>query len=386
MKKYKLLHIITGLNTGGAERALYNLLYGGIKDHFNCYVISLLDEGTYGAKIKKLGVPVLTIGIKRGIPSPASIYKLRQAIQKIQPDIIQGWMYHGNFAAAMACKWVSPTSRVIWNVRQSLYDITFEKRATRLIITFGKFLSKNIDTVIYNSRISRKQHEKFGFSPRFGIVIPNGIDTNRFKFVEENRIMIRNELAIPLETIVIGMIARFHPMKNHKLFLKAAVKIAQEFNHIFFVLAGNGITFNNSMLADLIPSDLRAKFKLIGERDDVAELLCAMDIVSSSSSYGEGFPNVIGEAMASELPCVVTDVGDCAYIVGDTGIIVPPRNGEELQASLVKMLSLPTNYRKKLGVNARLRIKEKFSLPACVERYVALYENLLGRNFSACAA
>jgi len=370
----KLTHIITGLNTGGAERALYNLLNGGLSDRFDNCVISLLDEGTIGSQIKALGVPVISLGMKRGLLSFPVLKKLREEICNRQPDLIQGWMYHGNLVATLARSMCSKKTAVVWNVRHSLYDLAHEKVMTRQVIRANRFFSKSVDTLLYNSQVSRQQHEIFGFRGNRGQVIPNGIDLQKFCFCEESRNRLRSDLAIPLDALVVGHIARYHPMKDHANFLRAAVALTSSYPDTNFILSGRDILPNNIELTCLIPDTLRDRFHLLGERTDVHDLMSAMDIVASSSSYGEAFPNVVGEAMASSLSCVVTDIGDSAYIVGETGVVVPPRDNYAFATGIESLLALSLLERQELGEQARQRIEDNFALAAIVKQYSELYK------------
>jgi len=371
---FHVVHIITGLNTGGAERALYNLLNGGLADRFDSSVISLMDEGTIGSQIKALGVPVISLGMKKGLPTFSVLKKLRKEIRDRKPDLIQGWMYHGNLAATLACSMCSKKVAVLWNVRHSLYDLGHEKLMTRQIIRANRFFSRLADTLLYNSQISRQQHEFFGFKRNKGQVIPNGIDLDRFRFSGNSRQRIRDELVIPIDALVVGHIARYHPMKDHVNFLQAALSVISSHPSIHFVLIGRDVSLDNKDLTCLIPDSLRRQFHFLGERTDVHELMSAMDIASSSSSYGEAFPNVVGEAMAASLSCVVTDVGDSAYIVGDIGVVVHPQDSDALAAGIESLLVLSQLERQELGVKARQRIEGHFSLTAIVKQYSALYK------------
>ncbi len=375
----KILHIITGLSTGGAERALYNLLQGGLSTEFDSHVISLSDAGTMGVQIEALGVPVITLGMQAGRPSVGGALKLRSAIKDLQPDIIQGWMYHGNLVASLARFFCSQKVPIVWNVRHSLYDLSAERRMTRQVIRINRILSKSVTSLLYNSQLSREQHEDFGFCRDKGLVIPNGINCQEFGFSMDARRNIRAELAIPVEARVIGHVARFHPMKDHAVLLQAAKIILGHYPDTHFVLSGRDVDLNNAELKQHIPNELQNKFHLLGERSDIADLMSAMDILSSSS-WGEAFPNVLGEAMAIGIPCVATNVGDSALIIGNCGVVVPPKNKITLAAGIESLLAMPDIERCALGENARRRIEDKFTLSVIVERYICLYRKLARRE------
>ena len=374
----KILHVITSLSTGGAERAVYNLLQGGIANKHNCHVVSMMDEGTVGKKIKKLGVPVTSLGMKKGMPSFYSLKKLRSVVRKEQPDVIQGWMYHGNLAAWLAKKYTSKKTALVWSVRHSLYSLSEEKVLTRQVIRANRFCSACPDTILYNSHLSKTQHENFGFSSKNGLVIPNGVNTKQFMFSESDRTRLCNELSIPMDAVVIGHVARLHPMKDHALFLRASVALAKQHPKVYFVLVGRGVCVEDKSLHNQIPLEIRYRFHLLDERDDIASLMSVMDIVSSSS-YSEAFPNVLGEAMSCGVPCVATNVGDSQVIISKYGIMVPPRNEEALTAGISKLVIMPEKERKKMGRSARKHIEDNFALEAIVGKYIEMYDKLAER-------
>ena len=385
-KKLKTLHIITGLSTGGAERALYNILQGGLADRFDNHIISLSNMGTIGRQIEALGVPVTALGMRPGRPTPSGLLRLRKVVGRLQPDLIQGWMYHGNLAATLARYACSVKPALLWNIRHSLYEIKDEKPLTRLVIRVNRFFSNAPDALLYNSRVARKQHEAFGFASFSGQVIPNGINCQQFAPSREPWQRVREELAIPSDALLVGHVARFHPMKDHANFLQAASMVARNFPNVHFLLTGRDITMDNLEITQHIPVDEQHRFHLLGERRDVPDLMSAMDVLSSSSR-GEGFPNVLGEAMAVGVPCVATDVGDSAYIIGDCGVVVKPRDPKALASGIESLLALSISEREALGRQARVHIEKNFALAAIVARYATLYEELIfDRREIRCAA
>lgn len=371
-----IIHVITGLATGGAERALYNLLNGGLVSRFDNHVVSLIDEGIMGPQIQDLDVPVITLGMRNGRPSFSGLAKLRRIIREFRPDLIQGWMYHGNLAASIARRFSPSKPALAWNIRQSLYDFTREKTMTRAVIQANRLFSSGPDVLLYNSQLSREQHEAFGFASGHGKVIPNGIDMQRFTFSSESLQNVRSELGIPVDVLVVGHVARLHPMKDHPVFLRAAVDLALRYKQVYFLLSGLEVSLDNKVLAQLIPDQVRDRFHLLGERSDVPELMSAMDVFCQSS-WSEAFPNVLGEAMATGVPCVATDVGDSAIVIGNTGVVVSPRDEAALAAGIESLLTMPMEERRTLGASARARIKANYNLGVIVEQYAALYEKLM---------
>ncbi|MDJ0571369.1 MAG: glycosyltransferase [Pleurocapsa sp. MO_192.B19] len=374
----KILFITTGLSTGGAEMMLYKLLSGIDRTKFEPVVLSLMDKGSFGNQIAAWDIPVYTLDLDPGKPKFSKLIRLINIARKEKPDIIQGWMYHANLAAQLARFFTLKSAPVVWNIRHSLYSLDYEKKSTALIIRLLSKLSNLPNRVIYNSQIGATQHQKIGYESAKTIVIPNGFDINLFQSSAENRLSLRQELGLPEKTFLIGRICRYHPMKDHESFLRAAAILLQDFPELHFVLAGTNVAQNNPNLSQVIEElDISDRIHLLGERKDVSRLTSALDLAISSSYFGEAFPNVIGEAMACEVPCVVTDVGDSAAIVGETGKVVPPQNPQALADGCKELILLGESGRKALGKTARQKVIELYSLDAIITQYEHLYQSLI---------
>ena len=371
----RILHVITGLGVGGAERALYNLLSGGLAQRFDCAVLSLRDEGAFGAPIRELGVPVSTLGIRRALPGPGALLRLRQLVRTFRPDVIQGWMYHGNLCAIVASLMADQRQYVVFNIRCSWIS-EHESLFNRLLIRANGLSSVRTSKIIYNSQNAREEHEHHGFSGQNSLVIPNGFETDIFKPDARAKHKMRSELEIPQSAFVFGNVARYHPMKDHWNFLRAAISVLRDRRETYIILVGRDITPENKALIANIPAHLMDRFRLLGEKANILPYLQAMDVFCLSSSFGEGFPNVICEAMSCGLPAVVTDVGDCDVIVGDTGIVVPPKDSDTLAEGLLQFRRRDARELSVLAKAARTRIKLKFSVATMVEDYIRMYLNI----------
>ena len=374
----KLLFIITGLSTGGAEMMLYKLLDRINREQFDPFVISLTYEGEsqISQRISDSDIPIYLLNINSKKEILQAIWRLINLVRKIQPDIIQGWMYHANLAAQFASLLTFQSVPTVWNIRHSVYSLKYEKSTTATIIKLLAKMSSFPKNIIYVSHISAKQHEKLGYQDSKSVVIPNGFDTEVFTPSINARNGLRRELGLTENAIVIGLIARYHPMKDHDNFLSAATLLLKKFPDIHFVLVGTGVKKENSGIVSLL-SDFKLThdphFHFLGERQDISKITAGFDIASLVSAWGEGFPNVVGEAMSCGVPCVVTDVGDSAWIVGETGKVVPPKDPEKLAQVWQEMIELGQEKRNQLGTLARQRIIENFSLDAIVEQYEELY-------------
>jgi glycosyltransferase involved in cell wall biosynthesis len=375
MRKIRIVYIVTGLTAGGAETMLSCVVGGLDRGRFDPTVISLID-GRMRTVIEKLGVPVRTAGLQQGQLTLAGLLQLIRLTRQAQPDLIHGWMYHGNLAAQFVSLFAGRPP-VCWGIRNSFHTFAVEKPLTRLVIRASALLSRLPAKIVYVSHASRPAHERIGFCGERACVISNGFDTSHFVPSEEARKSLRAELGVGPETPLVGMLARYHPQKDHGNFCRAAAIALQKHPDLHFVLAGEGIDRGNVQLAKFLESPLlRQRVHLLGERKDVARVTAALDIATLSSSFGEGFSVAVGEAMSCAAPCVVTDVGDCAFTVGNTGVVVPPRDAGALAHGWNKLLSIGPEGRRALGRAARRRIQKNFSLAAIIRKYEDLYTSL----------
>jgi glycosyltransferase involved in cell wall biosynthesis len=378
----KIVYIITDLAIGGAQMMLYKLLSKMSRERFTPVVVSLMDNGTVGDRLEALGIAVYAIGMKQGKPTPGSIWRLVRLVRQLQPDLIQGWMYHGNLAAQLASTFCSKKTPVLWSIHNSIYSLAYEKRMTAAVIKAGAHLSKLPAKIVFVSQISQSQHQALGYCSEKSCIIPNGFDSSLFIPSSEANLSIRSDLSLPEKSFLIGLVARFDPLKDHENFLRAASILSRNYPDVHFLLVGLGVDRENQILNQLIQElGLRVQTHLLGERKDMPRITAALDI-ACSSSYSEAFPIAIGEAMSCGVPCVVTDVGDSAIIVGDTGRVVPPRKPDLLANAWKEIIELSLEDRKALGNAARNRILDCFSLASIVVKYEALYESLLDNKIS----
>lgn len=358
---------------------LYKLLSHGDSRGFRPAVISLGKRSTLDARIEALGVPVYNIGMRPSkLPTPGQLRRLVSAVRQVNPDVIQGWMYHGCLAAEFARTFAARGAPVIWGLHSCNNDLTLEKRLTAAIIRLCGRLSARPAKIIYVSEASRQQHEAMGYHAQNAHVIPNGFDTTHFAPSTEARAEVRAELGVEEDHLLIGLVGRFHPMKDHINFLRAASLLSADYHAARFLLVGREVDADNPVLRRLLVRlGLEGRTHLLGERNDISRLIAASDICSLSSSYGESFPLVVGEAMACGVPCVVTDVGDAAKLVGPTGLVVPPRDSEALAEAWRELIRLGSAGRAQLGEAARARVRENFHVASVTAQYEALFRSVL---------
>ena len=370
----KITHVISGLTAGGAQTMLYKLLSQMDQTAFASEVIPLADVGSLDKKIRALGIPVRSLGMRPGVPNPWGVHRLARWLRRDPPDLVQTWMYHADLIGGLAAK-LAGGIPVAWNIRHSDLDANANKRSTYWTIKACAGLSRWLPTrIVCCAELARRVHTDFGYVGEKIVVIPNGFDLTAFRPDLEARLSVRHELGIAKEALIIGLVGRFHPLKDHSNFIDAAARLHSEYPEIHFLLCGDDVTTGNTQLGQWIAArGIGERCHLLGSRDDIPRITAALDI-ACSSSYTEGFSNVIGEAMACGVPCVVTDVGDSALIVGDTGRVVPPKNPQALAAAWRELIQMCPEKRSLLGAAARRRIGERFSLQAVAQRYEELYE------------
>ncbi len=368
----KIAHLITDLDTGGAEMMLAKLVASMDSEGFSNIVISLTDHGTLGEQIADLGVPVFTLGMKRGLPDPGGMGRLMRILKQEKPDILQTWLYHADLLGTLTSRLISVPA-LCWNIRCSDMDMRRYSWLSRLVLQLLAWLSPLPDVIIANSETGRQLHEKLGYNARRWEIIHNGFDVGRFQPDPAARQSVRQELSLAPDTPLIGMVARYDPMKDHQTFLAAAAQVVREYSDVHCVLIGKGVDRLAETVADL---GLEAFIRLLGERGDIPRLMAALDILVLSSAFGEGFPNVVGEAMACGIPCVVTHVGDGAYVVGETGLVVPPRDPTAMADAWKHLLEMPIDQRQALGKKGRQRVKQFFSIKNIGKCYESLYRGI----------
>lgn len=372
----KVLHVISGMETGGAELFLERLTLGLASRDFSQTIVALRNAGGAATRLERAGVRVHALHAGPGSAGLKALFSLRSVARESAPDLIQGWLYYGNLGAGLARRIAGIHCPVLWNVRHSLDDWRNETAALRGVIRIGGLCSGSAMRIVYNSESAARQHERIGYPRGKTLVIPNGIDCSRFQPDAGLRHATRRQLGLDADAIVIGMVARFYPVKDHATFLAAARIVQDRIPQSRFLLVGHGTSRDNPAVAALLKKyQLDESALALGERQDTPALLNAMD-VHVSSSRAEGFPNAVGEAMACGVPCVVTDVGASRELVGDTGVVVRPGSGQGLAEAIVGIAAQSSLQRQGLGEFARKRIIRRYSMEQCLSAYADLYRSL----------
>lgn len=370
----RIAFVTSGLGVGGAETSLITLARGLQERGFATLVLSLRDDGPMGAELRRQGVTVVGCGMHcnpfRGWHT--AVFELRS----FAPELVQGWMYHGNLFASLLCRRVAPTPPAVWGVRHHPLQMRDESISTRAAIRAARVMKPHPALVIFNSEAGRSSHAALGFARHPSLVIPNGIDTKRFRPSGKSRSEWRMRWGFGDREFVVGWVARFHPTKDAVTFLRVCRLLVERHEDVRIVMAGTGIDAPNAALATLLDANaLKARVRLLGPVDGVESLYPALDLLLLTSRT-EALPNVLLEAMASGVPCVATDVGDCAQLIADTRCIAPVGDVARIADAVTRFVSMSPSERAACGDAAMHRMHEGYDAERSIGRYVDAYRSV----------
>ncbi len=376
----KILHVITGLNGGGAEGALFRLVTSdGDAEHV---VISLTGDGVYGPRLRAAGVDCMALNGVR-LLTPRQLLELVRLIRRIKPDVMQTWMYHADLIGGLAARVAARKSPVVWGIRHSGHNLRELSRATRWVVSGCVSLSRAIPARIVScSRQAEQAHVALGYPRSKMSIIPNGYDSHRFRPDAEARRALRAEWGLADDAILLGLVARWDPPKDHPNLIAALTWLREIRSDWRCILVGNNVHEGNGELMGLLAnSGIRDYVHLCGPRNDIPAVMNALDIHVLSSSH-EAFPNVVAEAMSCGTPCVVTDAGDAALIAGDTGWVVPRSDSRALADAMAAAMAARHDglaWRERQG-NCRARIVEHFTLETMIKSYHSVWRESLAEG------
>ena len=376
-KKYgvapAVLHIITDLSDGGAQAALYRLIRQDRSARH--VVVSLMDEGKYGPMLTKDGAQVVCLNMPRGRLTIGGLWRLWRLLKDMRPGIVQTWMYHADFVGGLLAR-MAGVRRVCWGVHHTTLEPGSSSRRTAMIAAVNARLSRWVPhCIVCCAEKAEKVHVGIGYTKDKMVVIPNGYDFKKFRPNRDARERLRHEWKISERQFVLGMVGRYDPPKDHSTLLAALARLRKTGVTFVCVLVGRGLVPENSAIVNQIKSyQLEGDVLLIGQRDDIPAVMNAIDVhVLSSSS--EAFPNVLVEAMACGTPCVTTDVGDAALIVGENGWVVPPRNPDALAEAIQQAWWEWTNSNWATRQEAvRRYVVERFDIERMVKAYRRVWD------------
>lgn len=382
----KVLHIITGLGDGGAEAVLHRLVTHDPADTH--HVISLTGEGKYAPLLRAAGVGVTALGMPRGRLTMSGVLALWRTVRTIRPDVVQTWMYHADLVGGLVARLAGVP--VVWGVRNTTLEPGRSSRMTIAVARICARLSRWVPTrIVACANAAVRVHAALGYDAARMVVIPNGYELARFRPDAGARARLRAEWGVADDVPLLGMVARWDPQKDHANLIDALGLLAARGQSFVAVLVGTGVTPDNALLAQRIASaGLSDRVRLLGPRADVPAIMAALDLHVLPSAYGEAFPNVLAEAMACETPCVTTDVGDAAAIVGETGWVVPPRDASALSSAIQHAIAVMADRAawQARQQACRARIEQQYGIDAMVQRYRTVWAAAVqGRGGGACA-
>lgn len=364
----RICHIITGLDDGGAEAVLFALC-NATKDRFNHSVISMMGPGKYGPMLQAIGIDVRCLGLTRGVVRPSAAFRLWRMLRQVQPDIVQTWMYHADLLGGVVAK-LAGVKRVLWGVHHSTLE--GERAMTRGVARVCALISKRVpERIISCSYEGSRTHGELGYRRDKMLVVPNGYDTDRFRTDHAARLYWRGRLGSNPDEFLMGVVARWHPNKDHVNLLDALAGMQIKSIKWRCLLIGSGMDQDNKALVALIADrGLESSVVLMGRQSDVPCIMNALDL-HILPSRTEACPNVVAEAMACGTPCVATDVGDVGRMVGTAGWVVPARDAERLSLAIEEAMLAAADVDRWMHLKsaARSNIVSNFSLQGMISGY-----------------
>ncbi len=351
----KVVLSIRSLDIGGAERQFIELVKHIDKTKFDVTMCTMYG-GVQEEIVKNIdGIRYINLQ-KKGRYDFLDFYlKYKKVLFDTQPDVIYSFLGEMNLFSL----WCKPKkSKIFWGFRASNMDLSQYGKVSQLMFWLQKKLSCRVDKIIANSQASVEFHKKSGFCMDRAVVVPNGIDTTRFGRDTYKREEFRRKYDLSEKDVAIGIVARIDYMKGYTILAESAKRVLASYENVKFFAVGGGDETIKNECEKILGVYNGTRFIWLGNQKQVEDIYSGLDI-AVSSSFGEGFSNSIAEAMSSEVPCVVTDVGDSRMIVADTGIVVAPNDAQSLSAGIEKMLSSDLDA---LGKRARERIVENFSI------------------------
>ena len=337
------------------------------------HLLALSREGPLWEPASRACASALNLLLDRPFAALPGISRLARFVRASRPDLIHGWMYHGNLAGSWLRRRYASSAPLVFGIRQSLYEIRHERPLTRLVIRAGAKHSHGATAVVYNSAVSRQQHSALGYRDDRACVIPNGFDSVKFAPDADVRMKTRNRLGLRDSEFVVGMVGRFHPVKDHATFVRASALLASEHPEARFLVVGPGCSPDNSTLREITRlHGASARIDLLGTWRDPETLYPALDAFCLTS-LSEGFSNAVGEAMSCGVVSVCTSVGDMPLLVGDVGFLAPAGDYRSIASQLLQIARFDAGQRAAASHAARQRIVANFGMNDMIEKYMDLY-------------
>lgn len=375
----KIDFVTTGLDIGGAELMLVHLVQELRRRGHQVRVASLSTRGAMSSRLENSDIETSALAITP-VTIVSGVVRLSRWLQRGGANLVQTWMYHANLLGTIA-NGLSGNGPLVWGVRQSNLHPRLSKKSTRLVAALGGKFSRYADSIVCCAESVRRVHQGLGYDARRMVVIPNGVDVEKFRPMDGAKRRLRAALGVDDDAKLIGLIGRYDPQKDIGTFLDAVSILAEKIGRVEVVLCGSGMVGENSELTRLLASRCGGcSANLLGMRTDVHEVISGLDLLVSSASYGEGFPNVVAEAMACQVPVVGTDVGETTSIVGEFGWTVEPERPARLADAMLRVFGMNADERQARCEMGRLHVERNYSLDRMCSSYERLYLDTLGEG------
>lgn len=380
MSRPRVVHVISGLGLGGAERFLLRLVTHPAMAGWEHHVVSLTGGGDIAPRLAAAGIEVVSVAEHEADGGWQRLIRVRRLVRALAPAVMHGWMYHGALATLAGSWGQRPRVPVVWGIRTVLDPGAGHRWPTRMVIRLGGLFSRFPRAIVYNSQAGLASHVAGGFEPSRAMVIPNGLASTPARLSLDARRRLQASLAVPEGTAVLLHVARAHPVKGHIMLLEAMRNLTQQRSNLVLLMVGEGVDRGTPWLDSAVRASLlEPHVRLLGPRDDIEALMGFADVVVCPSN-AEGFPNVVLEAMAAGSRIVATDVGDTAAMLDGMGWVVPPRDAASLAAGVEAALRLSPTECDDLATRLRERVVAHYGLESCARRYAALYQACQSRD------
>lgn len=375
----RVLHVITGLTRGGAERLLESIVLA-TRDRAEHVVVSLKGQGPVGEALAARGVPVHALSLRASPAAAWGVARLAPMIRHERADVVHTWLYHADLLGGLAARAVGVP--VLWSLHGTELPPGASAATRAARVACGRLAPLVPARIVATARSAIEAHVPIGYPRERCVCIENAIDTTRFAPATlDDRARMRDALGLSGDAVIVGVFARFHPQKGHAVLADALSRLVREQPGARLLLCGEG-TQEHALAALLERHGLRERALCLGPRDDMPSLYSALDVACLPSVAHETTPLFLSEAMASGVPCVATDVGDVRALVGPGGLVVPPGDAAALAGALRTLLALEPAARRAMGAAGREHVRARFDLPQAADRYVALWREVAGLSRS----
>ncbi len=370
----KILHVIQTLGFGGAENMLIKLVNQDITNEI--LILTLIDECPLRDKVKNKNVSIVSLSDRKSINIFKAAYRTNKISKKFKPDILQAWMYHSELIG-LVIKILNPSIKLFWNIRCSTEEWKNLRLRNKLILKILICCAGLVSSIFVNSKSELRSDITLGYPKKKLYYIPNGFEDVDISSKPDKRKKLVDKFGLGSDAIIIGMVARNDPAKDHDNILDALIKLKNLVSNVHLIIVGTG--FDQKFIYKVNNLNLQNNVHFYGASINVFDAILGFDI-GVLSSMSESFPNVIAEYMLAALPVVCTDISDVREIIGEEGFVIPAQNSQILNDTLYSVILISEKEKNKLGIAARQRILENFMIGKVSKAYQSKYIEALNKS------